>query len=326
MSGILEKKKEKADCILSIPVYQSKEKAVETCFEIPNLDLLTQSCIIGQWLFYKWDGIMLLCDSVLKGCGDFGYFHIFEIKTSPIDDVFHIEEQEEKHFKYSWIYKNSSEYSKPDRYGSISLYEEKDRYHPWFVLLCHMFARIQVNKICVELRTSWHWVSNDLYMCPWSSFQNYALIPVKYMDIRCKEVIASMIHNSGWTSFEYMNHSKTVLSSGFRFNSIMEQYFEKKGKKRFCVAFPLIIIYTIQRFFGNNNEKKTSDKVVRKFIKDLLKYTVDLLETEYKQIKHRAVLNIENIQPLCDHIMELYKKIPQDGGFSGLKKVLSDHY
>lgn len=264
-SSLLHKKKEESRQILDESIYKSKEGAIKACSMVTVVDQITQACVLCEWIFARPRGIMLLIDSIVKGCADMGYIHVFEGRTTPMDDIVPV-----------LPLVRGRNPIKIDRFGPVKLSTSLN-FHPWFSMLCHVFVRCVCTPISIDIRTSWNWISSNMYLCPWGSSQNYVIVPVKYIDIRCKEALSAMIYNSAWTSCHYMPKSKTCAASTFRYNEIGQSYFDEKGALMFMIGFPLYLAFsTVKEYAATEHHK-----VIKDFISDFFDHVYFLSSTHY---------------------------------------------
>jgi len=237
----MKSKKEEADYILNnYKVYESKKHAIKACFRTAHSDQIVQALILNKWLFSTPDGIIIISESLIRCTADLGFIN---------------------------VHRNINRKRKRDAETVIA--NTTTSYHPWFRLLCKVFSNAVLVPLNIEIRTSWRWLSNMLFICPWGALQNYTLIPARHLDIRCKEALAGMIHARGWTTTEYCNKSCTCIAGGFRYNKIAQQVFDTIGIPMLLTVFPLIVVshalvYT-SGILHFTKEEKEKEKTKRSF-------------------------------------------------------------
>jgi|SRR6056297_1619496 len=321
----MDKKRKEAEKILDANLYGNKKEAIDIISIIPNIDQLTQACILGKWFFGTIDGILLLCDSILKGCGDFGYLYVFETRSTPLDDVLDpmLVQQIDESLN---VYQRQVYNTKPNKYGPIIL-SQQEPFHPWFSMLCHMFSRILSMKMFLDIRTSWKWASCELFLCPWSYFQNYTLIPLRFADIRCKETIASMIHNRAWLSMKYMPKTKTCVATAFRYNDVIQHFFDKFGKKWFCILFPVMIMLRSIKISREQKEDPVSKRIYMQFFRDFLSHSDNLCKKQYSTTNQKFTIDINHILQKLDKIYSdiIQKNMLSKSFYSTMLKIIQKH-
>lgn len=235
----MQKKKKEANEILSkYKPYQFKKDAVNCCTRVSNSDQVIQSLVLCKWMFETPDGIMIISESLIRCVADIGSC-IYKTTTRSTNNL---------------IMSNGSRKRKISNGGDDTEFPSmsgivKDSgnvgNNPKMKLLSDVFRNAVVNRLNIEIRTCWRWLSNMLFICPWGACMNYTLVPVKNIDIRCKEAIAAMIHSRAWTSTEYCDKSATCVAGAFAYNHIGQEIYEKKGVCMLMVAFPLLLVSQI---------------------------------------------------------------------------------